>query len=139
MAYVMLLQVLGLTRIKVDLYDAQNYSVLHGYSYFELPFLPNAFSLLFPNSYQEDSFNSVAFAVGNHNLILNIGSIIEVFLFSEICLAIYYTIKKDEISHLKRMKLCQETLLVIFMVITIYFSLLSLVSLNIDNTYPRGT
>lgn len=90
----MLLQVIGITRIREYPINYNIYSVLLGYSYFELPFLPNGFAYIFPPGYIEVSQDPVEFALGNHNLLLNLGAIIQIFCFLELCLAIYYLCKK---------------------------------------------
>ena len=48
----MLLQVLGISRIREFPINFDIYSVLVGYSYFELPFIPNVFLSIFPPGYQ---------------------------------------------------------------------------------------
>lgn len=51
LSFIMLLQVIGITRIREYPIDFEIYSVLKGYSYFELPFIPNGFAQLFPVDY----------------------------------------------------------------------------------------
>ena len=55
-SFIMFLQVLGITRIREFPINFDVFSVLVGYSYFEMPFLPNFISGLFPASYQENSY-----------------------------------------------------------------------------------
>jgi hypothetical protein len=55
MSFIMLLQVLGVSRIHDYPIDFDIYSVLKGYSYYELPFIPNVFATLFPDGYKEVS------------------------------------------------------------------------------------
>lgn len=103
----MILQVVGITRIRQYPINFNVYSVLVGYSYFELPFLPNGFTGIFPPSYQEVSLAPVTFALGNQNLIMNLGSIIEMYCFLQVCLGVYYFIKYDKPEHVARMKFYQ--------------------------------
>lgn len=93
MAFIMLLQVLGITRIRQYPINFNIYSVLIGFSYYELPFVPNGLASIFPDSYKEYSLDPVAFTLGNHNLLPNLGPIIQMFLFLQLCLTIYYVIK----------------------------------------------
>lgn len=139
LAFIMVLQVLGITRIREYPIDYDVYSVLVGYSYFELSFIPNAFKSIFPSYYTELGAPPVVFALGNHNLILNLGSIIQVYAFLQVCLGIYYFIKHDKPEHLARLKLYQETLVVLFMVITLYYSALSMMSLQYNNILSLNT
>lgn len=76
----MLIQIIGLLRMKGYPLAAGVYEVLHGYSYTELHFIPNLFFDLFPQGYKEDSANSVAFCFGDHNFVRNIGSPLLIFL-----------------------------------------------------------
>ena len=76
MAFIMLLQVMGLTRIREYPINFNIYSVLLGFSHFELSFIPNGFSYIFPAGYQEQSLQPVAFALGSHNSLLNLGPIL---------------------------------------------------------------
>ena len=50
-AFIMFLQVMGITRIRQYPIDFNIYSVLLGYSYFELSFIPNGFAYIFPAGY----------------------------------------------------------------------------------------
>lgn len=76
----MTLQVLGLTRARQYPIDFDVFSVLVGYSYYELSFVPNGFASMFAPAYLENSLQPLAFTFGSQNLILNLGSIIEIFL-----------------------------------------------------------
>lgn len=69
------------------------YSILLGYSYFELPFVPNGFSYIFPANYREKSMEPVAFALSSHNSILNLGSILQVYMFLQIVMFVWYVCK----------------------------------------------
>lgn len=51
-SFIMLLQVLGISRIREFPINFDTYSVLVGYSYFELPFIPNIAKGIFPPGYQ---------------------------------------------------------------------------------------
>lgn len=92
-SFVMFLQVMGITRIHEYPINFNIYSVLRGYSYFELPFIPNVFATLFPDGYKEESLEPVAFALGSHNLLLNLCQIILMVLGLQFCLFIYYILK----------------------------------------------
>lgn len=107
MSFIMALQIVGLIRSKIYPIDFNVYSVLVGYSYFELSFIPNGFITLFPVNYNEIGVQSVIFSFGSHNLINNIGSIIEIYVGLQILLGIYYIVKNDKPIHLARMKLLQ--------------------------------
>lgn len=135
----MTLQVLGITRARQYPIDFDIYSVLVGYSYFELSFIPNPFSQLFPPDYVENALEPLTFSFGGQNLILNLGSIILIFLSLQIILAIYYVIKNDRPEHVARMKLLQETLICLFMVITIYFSVIGMMSLEMNSLVGMNT
>ena len=129
----MTLQVLGIIRARQYPINFDIYSVLLGYSYYELPFIPNGFIQLFPVSYVENALEPLTFAFGGQNFITNLGSIIEVFLGLQIALAIYYILKNDRPIHLARMKLLQETLICLFMVLNIYFSSIAMISLSMNS------
>lgn len=51
LAFIMVLQVIGLIRTRQYPIDFKVYSVLVGYSYFELSFIPNPFGDMFPAAY----------------------------------------------------------------------------------------
>jgi hypothetical protein len=51
----MTLQVIGLIRAKEYPIDFNVFSVLYGYSYYELSFVPNGFATMFPPAYLENS------------------------------------------------------------------------------------
>lgn len=72
MSFIMLLQVMGITRIREYPINFNIYSVLLGYSYYELPFVPNLVASTFPAGYKEESLEPVAFALGNHNALDNL-------------------------------------------------------------------
>lgn len=74
----------------------------------------------------------MAFAYTNHNLLLNLGPIIQFFVFFQLVLGAYYICRNDRPEHVARMKLYQETLVTIFMVIVLYMSSLSMVSLTMN-------
>jgi hypothetical protein len=52
MAFIMFLQVMGISRIRQFPIDFNIFSVLLGYSYYELPFIPNGFAYIFPPGYR---------------------------------------------------------------------------------------
>jgi hypothetical protein len=52
LSFIMLLQVLGISRIRQYPIDFNIYSVLLGYSYYELSFVPNGFLYLFVDNYR---------------------------------------------------------------------------------------
>lgn len=95
MAFIMLLQVLGIFRIREYPINFNIFSALRGYSYFQLSFIPNAFQLMFPPGYNENSIEPVAFALGSQNCVLNLGPIIECFFGLQLVLAIYYVLRND--------------------------------------------
>ena len=96
MAFIMFLQVIGISRIRQYPIDFNIYSVLLGYSYFELSFIPNGFAYIFPAGYREISLDPVAFALSSHNAVLNLGSIIQVFVFLQLVMMVYYICKNDK-------------------------------------------
>ena len=51
LSFIMVLQVLGLMRAKQYPIDFNVFSILVGYSYYELSFIPNIFSQMFPPNY----------------------------------------------------------------------------------------
>jgi hypothetical protein len=72
---IQLLQLIGLCRLRYLPIVLDYYNCLIGFSYYELQFLPNGFSYLFPQFYTEQSVDSVTFVYGTGNLILNFGSV----------------------------------------------------------------
>lgn len=107
MAFIMLLQVFGISRIRQYPINFNIYSVLLGFSHYELSFIPSVFSLMFPPGYRERSLDPVTFALGNHNALRNLGPIIQVYLFLQFALFIYYILKNEKAEHFARMKLYQ--------------------------------
>jgi hypothetical protein len=55
LSFIMTLQVLGITRARQYPMNFDIFSVLLGYSYYELSFIPNAFASLFPVNYVENA------------------------------------------------------------------------------------
>ena len=94
--------------------------------------------MIFPDNYRENSLDPVAFTLGNHNALKNLGPIMEVFLFLQICLFVYYVFKQEKAEHFARMKLYQETLICIFMVIILYDAILAMISLNLNGLLSLG-
>lgn len=139
LAFIMTLQVLGLTRARQYPIDFDVYSVLVGYSYFELSFIPNPFSQMFPPNYVENALETLTFSFGGQNLIFNLGSIIIIFLSLQALLAIYYVAKNDRPEHVARMKLLQETIICLFMAITIYFSAIGMMSVGLNSLVGMNT
>jgi hypothetical protein len=67
------------------------------------------------------------------------GSIILIFLCLEFIMAVYYMFKHDRPEHLARMKLLQETVVCLFMVIIIYFCMIGLMALSYNSVSGNTT
>ena len=62
----------GFSRVRDAPYDFDFYSVLSGYGYYELSFIPNAFANPFyANNYSEVAVDSAVFAYSSQNFIIN--------------------------------------------------------------------
>lgn len=95
---------------------------------------------MFPPNYVENALEPLTFSFsGGQNLIMNLGSIIAFYLGLQILLGVYYVAKNDRPEHLARMKLLQETLICLFMVITIYFSAIGMMSVGLNSLVGMNT
>ena len=76
LAFVSMVQIFGLSRVRDAPYDFDYFGVLLGYANYELSFIPNAFANPFySNNYSEVAVDSAAFAFTTQNFIINFGSI----------------------------------------------------------------
>lgn len=90
MALVQLIQIYGLSRIRPFPFELDFYNFIYGFSHYELSFIPNGFSYIFPSSYSQASIDSISFAIGSQNLVLNFGSIFQVIILLQLALFIFY-------------------------------------------------
>ena len=67
------------------------------------------------------------------------GSIILIFLCLELVMAVYYIFKNDRPEHLARMKLLQETVVSVFMVIIVYFCMIGIMALGSNSMSGTST
>lgn len=90
MGLIMLIQCIGLTRMRGYPLDQRVYGIMLGFSQYELLFIPNVFYLNFPSGYDEYGYDAVEFAWGNHNFINHAGSCLLVYLVLQLFLLIYF-------------------------------------------------
>ena len=89
MSYIMLLQCIGLSRMRGYPIANAVFGALTGFSQMEMLFIPNVFYLNFPEGYDELGYASVEFAWGNHNYINHMGSLLLIYLPLQLFLFIY--------------------------------------------------
>jgi hypothetical protein len=128
MAFVQLVQIIGLSRVRPFPFQFDFYNTLLGFSYYELSFVPNEFGLAFPNSYSETSLASAAYSYGSQNFILNFGSIFLIYLPLQLLLFAYYAYFYKNEEKVQRYKLVQETLIVLWSTIMLFGSALCVLS-----------
>ena len=90
MAFVQLIQIIGLSRIRPFPFDFSFYNAIRGFSCFELTFIPNGLANIYPDMYTEVSIDSAVYALGSQNFIIGFGSILEIFVPLQIILGVYF-------------------------------------------------
>jgi len=100
LAFVAMIQIFGLSRVRDAPYNFSYFDTVVGYSHYEMRFVPNSFSFPFyQNNYSETSIDSAVFAFGMQNFIVAFGSIFYFLIGLELCLLgylIYLRQKHDE-------------------------------------------
>lgn len=112
--------------------DQMVYGVLVGFSQLEMLFIPNIFFNLFPESYNETSFNPIKFAWGTHNFIQHMGSIFIVYIGLQVILFVYYALKRHDPRHVSRYKLLQEFIIEFWIPVIFFNGLVSLIGLALN-------
>lgn len=132
MAFIQLIQIIGLSRIRPFPFEFDFYNTLKGFSCFELLFIPNGLANIYPDLYTEVSIDSVVYSLGSQNFIIGFGSILEIFVPLQIILAIYYLFIRGNEEKVKKYKIIQENLIMLWSIIIVYGASLCVLSTEIN-------
>ncbi len=138
--FVQSVQMVRLMRVRVFPIVLSVHNVLVGFSYFEMPFIPNPLTCFVPGfTPNEATSDSAKMVYGSQNLINNFASLLCLVVFLLLITFLFYLPYSLNESKRNRIKLVIKTIIECFLFVIVYGCLLSLSSLNSNSLTDSNT
>jgi hypothetical protein len=130
-AYVQLVQMVGLMRVRALPIVLSVYNVFVGFSYYELQYIPNPLTYFISTfTLQEAASDSATLVYGSQNIIYNFGSLLCVAAFLLLISLLVLLVLRNDESGSKVGGLVVKAIVEYFLFVVLYGCLLSLTSLD---------